>query len=338
MEEKPLISILIPNFNRGGLMTQTLRSVADQSYDNWEAIIVDDGSNDDSEKVAMDFASTDIRFSYFKRERLPSGASTCRNIALELSHGEFVIFLDSDDLLAPHCLSQRIEAAFKFPECDFWVFPMLMFKGQKENANTLWNISNGRDELLRFLELDAVWQTSGPLWRKKSVQFIGGFSEGLACWQDVDIHLKALIHKLKYIVFDHLTPDIYYRIHETGTISQGEINSPVKMKSRKDIFIKHAQALSELSNSKEVRNSLAVLGSNVTFGAIKVLNHKIANECLIFGNQHGVFNNTFIFEARLLQLMFVFRLNRVGFINDFMQKNLSKYRVVSSIGKTKYVT
>ncbi|MFZ4462206.1 MAG: glycosyltransferase family 2 protein [Bacteroidales bacterium] len=338
MEEKPLISILIPNFNRGGLMDETLRSVADQTYDNWEAIIVDDGSQDESEDVALAFAAADNRFSFHKRERLPSGAPTCRNIALELSHGDFVIFLDSDDLLAPHCLAQRIETANKFPEYDFLVFPMLMFKGQKENANTFWNKSNGRDELLRFLELDAVWQTSGPLWRKKSVQLIGGFSEGLACWQDVDIHLKALIQKLKYIVFDDLKPDIYYRIHETGSISQGEINSPIKMKSRKDIFIKHAQTLCKLSSASEVRNSLAILGSNVTFGAIKVLNYKIANECLKFGYHMGIFNNAFIFEARLLQIMFALRMNRMGVLNQMMQKKLSRHRVVSSIGITQYVT
>ncbi len=337
MAEKPLISVLIPNFNRGDLIAETLGSVADQTYENWEAIIVDDGSNDNSEKIALDFVSQDSRFSWHRREQSPSGAPTCRNIALELAKGELVMFLDSDDVLAPHCLAQRCEFSMKYPDMDFWVFPMLMFKGEKENGKVLWNQSNNRKELLRFLELDAVWQTSGPLWKKKSVQSIGAFTEGLACWQDVDIHLKALIQNFKYLVFDSLKPDIYYRMHETGSISQGEINSPSKMESRKRIFLSHAASLLSANTDETVTESLAVLGSNVVFGAIKVLNTKVANECIRFGYKHKIFSFSFLINARTIQLMFLLRLNKIAFLHSFMQRQLSRYRVESQIGKVVYI-
>lgn len=338
MQDKPLISVLIPNFNRGDLIAETLRSLADQTYENWEAIIVDDGSNDNSEKVAREFASQDARFSWHRRERMPSGAPTCRNIALELAKGELVIFLDSDDILAPHCLAQRTEFSMMYPDMDFWVFPMLMFKGQIEKGKVLWNQSNNRKELLRFLELDAVWQTSGPLWKKKSVESIGAFTEGLACWQDVDIHLKALIQNFKYLVFDNLKPDIYYRMHESGSISQGEINSPSKMESRKRIFIAHATSLLSAKTDKTVIKSLAVLGSNVVFGSIKVLNTKVANECIRFGYKHNIFSFPFLVKARIIQLMFLLRLNKITLLDNFMQRQLRRYRVESNIGKVVYIT
>ena len=194
---RPYISVIIPNFNRGDLLDKTLGSVLLQDFRDWEAIVVDDGSGDDSEKVAMSFIQKDPRFSFYRRDRLPSGAPVCRNIGIGHARGSFLMFLDSDDLLRPFALAQRAETTVKEPGYDFWVFPMLMFRDDPDNAKILWNIDDGMEDLHRFLVLDAPWQTSGPLWRKEAVAGIGGFTEGLACWQDVDFHLKALIAGLK---------------------------------------------------------------------------------------------------------------------------------------------
>ena len=336
MDEKTLISILIPNYNRGKLMAETLASIIAQSYPHWEAIVVDDGSNDESNRIANEFVNKDNRIKYFKRDRTPNGAPTCRNIAFEKSEGEFLIFLDSDDLLAPFCLEQRINSILKNPDCDFWVFPMLLFKNDLISATNLWNKANGRSELLRFLELDAVWQTSGPIWRRKSVQRIGGFSEGLACWQDVDFHLKALIQNFKYIILDYLKPDIYYRQHESGSISQGEISTPPKMLSRQKIFMDHSLALQN-KMTDEIRSSLKVLGTNVVIGAVKSLNHSVANKSLSFGLKNKIFDIRFLIKVRFLQLMFLLRLNRLPLLDQFIQFLIKRRRVVSSIGKFHYI-
>ena len=191
--ESPKISVIIPNFNRGDLLEETLESLVRQDYQNWEAIVVDDGSTDSSEQIAGTFSVKDSRITFFKRDRNPSGAPTSRNIGISLAKGDFLIFLDSDDLLAPKALSQRANAIIHEPIFDFWVFPILMFRNSPGDASTLWNIDNGKSDLHRFLILDAPWQTSGPIWKKEAVLTIGGFTEGLACWQDVDFHLKALI-------------------------------------------------------------------------------------------------------------------------------------------------
>jgi glycosyltransferase involved in cell wall biosynthesis len=233
METKALISVIIPNFNRGDLLKETLESVLKQSYPYWEAIVVDDGSTDNSESVGLEYTLKDSRIKYYKRTQESGGAPFCRNIGIQKSTGDYLIFLDSDDLLASFCLEQRINQIASDPENDFWVFPMLMFLGKPESACKLWNINTPEPDLHRFLKLDAVWQTSGPVWRKNAVIKINGFTEGLACWQDVDIHLKALISGLSYKKFYQLKPDVFYRQHETGSISQNEISSPAKMKSRK---------------------------------------------------------------------------------------------------------
>ncbi len=336
MEEKTLISILIPNYNRGKLMAETLASIIAQSYSHWEAIVVDDGSNDESDRIGNEFVNKDNRIKYFKRDRQPNGAPSCRNIAFEKSEGEFLIFLDSDDLLAPFCLEQRINSILEHPEYDFWVFPMLLFKNDPSSATNLWNKANGRSELLRFLELDAVWQTSGPIWRRKSVERIGGFTEGLACWQDVDFHLKALIHNFRYIVLDNLKPDIYYRQHESGSISQGEISTPPKMLSRQKIFLDHTVAL-QRKMSEEIRLSLKVLGANVVIGAVKSLNRSVANTSLSFGLKNKIFDTRFLIKVRFLQFMFLLRLNRLPVLDQLIQSLIKRRRVVSSIGKFHYI-
>jgi glycosyltransferase involved in cell wall biosynthesis len=242
---RPYISVIIPNYNRGELLHETLGSLVRQDYDNWEAIVVDDGSTDDSAEVAGRFSEKDPRFSFYRRDRSPQGAPVCRNTGISLAKGNFLLFLDSDDLLAPGALLRVAGVILNEPNHDFWVFAMLMFRGDPGNASTLWNIDNGQPDLHRFLVLDAPWQTSGPVWRKEAVTRIGGFTEGLACWQDVDFHLKALIGGLKGKKYYDAPPAVLYRQHEAGSISQGEISSPAKLKSRMDIFTRHTGSLLE---------------------------------------------------------------------------------------------
>ena len=97
--ETPLVSIVIPLYNRAELIAETLQSVLMQFYQNWECIVVDDGSTDNSFQVIKSLFEKDNRIKVYERNREPKGASTCRNIGIEKSNGEYIIFLDSDDLL-----------------------------------------------------------------------------------------------------------------------------------------------------------------------------------------------------------------------------------------------
>ena len=91
-----MVSIIIPNFNKEKYICDTLLSVMNQQYSDWECIIIDDQSTDQSFEKAKQFAKNDIRFIFLKRpiSRI-KGPSTCRNIGIENAKGEFIIFLDS---------------------------------------------------------------------------------------------------------------------------------------------------------------------------------------------------------------------------------------------------
>jgi glycosyltransferase involved in cell wall biosynthesis len=331
----PEISIIIPNHNRGNLLGETIESIVNQSYKNWEAIIVDDGSSDNSDQVGNHYAAIDHRIQYLRRDRMPAGAPTCRNVGIDRSKGNYLIFLDSDDLLTPNALSQRADAIIREPEYHFWVFPILMFRTNPRDASTLWNIDNGKSDLHRFLVLDAPWQTSGPIWRKEAVLKIGGFTEGLACWQDVDFHLKALITGLRGTKFYHLPPDVLYRQHETHSISQGEISSPAKLFSREKIFITHATSLLPAKDS-EIRDDLHLLGGNIAIGAAKVLNTGVCLSLIRFGLQNRIFSTGTALKLLLIMLFYFLRLNKIPLLDRYARQITRHYRQDSNIGKHRY--
>src|SRR5579875_652313 len=102
-----VVSIITPSFNRADIVGETAASIFNQTYPHWEWVIVDDGSTDNSWEVLQQLAAKDERVKIFRRNREPKGACACRNIAIENCSGEYLIFLDTDDLLASFCLEQR---------------------------------------------------------------------------------------------------------------------------------------------------------------------------------------------------------------------------------------
>jgi glycosyltransferase involved in cell wall biosynthesis len=90
----PLVSIIIPTFNRASIINDTLDSILDQTYSNWECLVVDDGSTDETKKVIHNYALKDPRISALERPPEKSkGANSCRNYGLSLAKGDYVIFL-----------------------------------------------------------------------------------------------------------------------------------------------------------------------------------------------------------------------------------------------------
>lgn len=106
----PIVSIVIPTFNRAHLIADTLSSIKVQSFKDWETIIVDDGSTDDTEEVIKPFLE-DERIKFYKRpqDRL-SGGNDARNYGFEMSTGTYIKWLDSDDLLEPDCLEVQVKS------------------------------------------------------------------------------------------------------------------------------------------------------------------------------------------------------------------------------------
>jgi glycosyltransferase involved in cell wall biosynthesis len=246
---RPVVSIIIPSFNRAELIAETLDSVRRQTFADWEAIVVDDGSTDATLEIASRCEAREPRIRVLSRNREPKGAAACRNIGLAAARGDYVIFLDSDDMLAPDCLKQRTRVMSENSGADFAVFQGLIFKTKPGDTDFAWNVVNGETDLCRFLRGDAVWQTAGPIWKKSALQRLGGFDEQLSVWQDVDLHVRALIAKLNYLIRFDLEPDYFYRRHDLPTISQKGSNRRDAVASTLRFCLKAADALGAAADS-----------------------------------------------------------------------------------------
>jgi glycosyltransferase involved in cell wall biosynthesis len=107
-----LVSIIIPCYNQGNFLKETLDNILLQTYRNWECIIVNDGSTDKTNQIAKQYCQKDLRFKYLEKQN--GGLSSARNAGLELSKGSYIQFLDCDDILCP----EKVEHSIKYFKCD----------------------------------------------------------------------------------------------------------------------------------------------------------------------------------------------------------------------------
>jgi glycosyltransferase involved in cell wall biosynthesis len=160
------ISIVIPFYNRIHLLEKTIQSVLQQDSSNWELILVDDGSTEEVDGLRAKYSSEKVRF--FKRSRSPKGAPTCRNIGAENTSFDHIMFLDSDDVLAPWCITERTKVLRSSPNDKLYVFEALEFDASNPFKHRLRTIRSSKDPLKHFLDFQSVWQTSCMVWKKEA--------------------------------------------------------------------------------------------------------------------------------------------------------------------------
>lgn len=210
----PLVSIIIPTYNRVKIIGDTLVSIVNQTYLNWECIIVDDGSTDTTVDYINDYSKSDKRFNvYVRPKERRKGPSSCRNFGLEKAKGEFIIFLDSDDLLAIYCLEERIIAFKNYKECDFLVFqmerfvnsPQIQIKIPLEEVDIKHSMSS-------FLTLNSIWQVTSPIYKKDFLIKTKGFNEDLLNFEDLELAVRVIYKSSDFKLFNNV--DSFYRNDE----------------------------------------------------------------------------------------------------------------------------
>ena len=131
MNKQSLVSIIMPTYNCGKFIKKTIDSVINQTYSNWELIVVDDCSNDDTEKVLKKYQK-DKRINYIKLEK-NSGAAVARTEAMRMAKGNYMAFLDSDDLWYP----EKLEKQLKFMQDNNYDFTCTAYEQIDEDDNKL---------------------------------------------------------------------------------------------------------------------------------------------------------------------------------------------------------
>jgi glycosyltransferase involved in cell wall biosynthesis len=202
-----MISVIIPFYNNADFLRETLLSVAGQTISDWECVLVDDGSTDNSLQIVKEYAEKDSRFRCFSRpESLPKGANSCRNFGVEKCKGSHLLFLDADDIISTNCLELREN---RMKDEDLIVFSTAHFSGNKEDGTDFFpglklNFSPIYYRNM-FLDYSIPWHGSSGLWSKVFFEKIGGFDPRLLRFQDVDLHVRALNEKEISFKMDYST-------------------------------------------------------------------------------------------------------------------------------------
>jgi glycosyltransferase involved in cell wall biosynthesis len=247
-----MTSIITPSFNSEHFIEETYQSIIAQTNPNWEWVIVDDGSTDNTLQLLEKYSASDNRIHFYKRDRLPKGATTCRNIAVEKCKGDSLIFLDTDDVLASFCIEQRQTMLYQNKGCDFIYFQMLIFNKKLDDTKLIWNIADERNDLERAIKLNPIMAGSSTIWDKESFIKIGMWDDKILINQDIELHIRAFCKNLHYLNSLHLPPDIFVRNNQQS-ISRAKKKSTEKQLSRVYYF---EQIYGHLHRSNNLQTNL----------------------------------------------------------------------------------
>lgn len=209
MDNKVIVSIVIPLYNKEKFVAETLQSIKGQTFTSWEAMVIDDFSTDNSLKVVKDIMHKDSRFKLICDKQKKKGASASRNIGIKNAKGQYIIFLDADDILSPTCLESRVKYLDQNPHLDFAVFQMgLLGDNDKSKLFTI----KKENYLAAFIKHDLPWTITAPIWNKSILKRVNGFDEKYPRLQDPELHTRILLlDNINFEVLPDSEPDCYYR-------------------------------------------------------------------------------------------------------------------------------
>lgn len=225
----PLVSIIVPCFKQAHYLDQSLLSLLTQTYENWECIIINDGSPDHTAQAAAKWLEKDDRFKYMEQEN--RGLSAARNAGIQLSKGAYILPLDADDLLHPDHLQlivpiledQQIAVASSYT--DFFI---------NNKSNKVGGLRPKSGKVRDLLHVNQLIATS--LYRKSDWERIGGYDETMKKgFEDWEFWLRLLKNGNLY----HVVPQslFYYRKSKKSMLVTTIANHSIKVK--KYIVHKH---------------------------------------------------------------------------------------------------
>ncbi|NND51903.1 MAG: glycosyltransferase family 2 protein [Flavobacteriaceae bacterium] len=243
---QPLVSIIIPSFNRASLISETMKSIQDQTLDQWECIVVDDGSTDETHAVVGQFIEKDDRIQFHNRpENRAKGANACRNYGFELSRGEFICWIDSDDLMHPQKLEKQTKQ-LQAQKLNFSICKSLLFKDSINDSQELKSESIKSDNPFEdFFMKKIIIPVQAPLYNKAFLNANNfKYDEELQAGQEWEFIANILANFDHYATIDE--PLDYIRKHEQSI--SGQITHHQKwnyFKARYNIFNKYKRQFSD---------------------------------------------------------------------------------------------
>lgn len=217
---KNFLSVIIPVYNAAPYLRRCLDSVLKQNFRDYEVIIVDDGSTDDSLQICEEYSLKDARFSVFHKAN--GGVSCARNYGLERAHGELVCWIDADDFANPNYLSDLLDA-YTF-DTDLVIESLIRKSATEESqvsgvAPGVYDLSNPSDQNSFFASIciDHLGVSVSKLFKLSIIRKYGiQYSADIRLAEDLDFLFRYLVHCRKVVVCEHAN---YYYMLRAGSES-----------------------------------------------------------------------------------------------------------------------
>jgi len=247
MENRPIISIIVPCYNQAQYLSDTLKSVLAQELTEWECIIVNDGSIDNTEEIALKWCKKDNRFSYYNKEN--GGVCKARNYGIKKSMGKYILPLDADDIISKEYTKEAI-VIFENNRDVKIVFSKAMMFGEAEGEWSLLPYSYQNMLFVRnCIHCSGIYRRSDY---EKTIGYNPNMNEG---WEDYDfwlsiLHENDIVIKLEDFHF-------FYRIKKISRTT--EISKDIERKLRLQLFRNHEDIYLKYFNPIEIYNELKLL-------------------------------------------------------------------------------
>ena len=243
----PLVSIIVPTYNRCTFLGETLESILAQQYLNWECIIVDDGSTDYTKELVSFYCNNDERIKYFKRpDSSKKGANECRNYGFERSKGDYINWFDDDDVMLPNFLSERnrhMNLGLELIICSFFSVDQLL------NKKTAINLKKSSSLYRSYALYEFKLITNSVLFSRGILTGRELFLPGLEYGDETELFLRIFYQKPEpsHVILNK--PLFLYRQHNASKTKQNEKPDPAFRYSV--IYV----ALQNLSRGIEMKDS-----------------------------------------------------------------------------------
>ncbi|WP_114576300.1 glycosyltransferase family 2 protein [Saliphagus sp. LR7] len=232
--EGPTVSVVVPTHNRCRTLPRAIDSVLSGTYDDFELLVVDDGSTDATPEVVADYDDDRIRYLRFEENR---GANAARNAGIEAARGEFVSFLDSDDAFRPRHLEVAAGVLSRAPAtCDGVCTSYARIRGGA--VGSIQRVPEGVIDRAAILDGNPIGSLSATTFRRSVLEAVGGFDEDLPSAQDYDLYVRvsegSRLRGIGEVLVDH---------HTDGDRISHDVSRQIRGYER--IVEKHGDAISD---------------------------------------------------------------------------------------------
>jgi len=226
----PLVSVVVPTYNYGRFIGETLASLRAQTYENWECVVVDDGSTDDTEDVVARASAEDTRVRYVRQRN--QRQAVAKNTGLAEARGRYVQFLDADDLIEPRKFERQVEFLESNPRADIVYGSVRYFHTERpaerlhamfgEDKPWMPEVSGaGRSLTLELIRAN-ILVINAALVRRETVDEVGPFDPKLPPVEDWDYWIRCALKGKRFEFRDFEGTRALVRAHDASTSRQAE--------------------------------------------------------------------------------------------------------------------